>query len=62
MKNIFTEIIDLKITALYSFMLVLLNSENIKLIYFVISGLVYLGYNIHRWYIMHIEFKKRKQK
>lgn len=62
MKHLFTDIIDFKITTLYSFMLVLLNIENIKAIYFWVSAFVYLGYNLHRWWIMYVEFKKRNQK
>lgn len=55
------DIIDLKLTALYSFMIFLLNEKNIKLIYFVISAIIYIGYNLHRWWIMNQEYKKRNQ-
>ncbi|SDZ90632.1 hypothetical protein SAMN05443667_101242 [Flavobacterium gillisiae] len=57
--RLFTEIIDLKITALYSFMILLFSQENIKFSYQVACGIVFLGYNMHRWYLMHKEYQNR---
>lgn len=62
MRFPFSDLIDLKLTALYSFMLILLNEQNVKLFYSVVGGIIFIGYNLHRWWIMHVEFKKRNKK
>lgn len=59
--KILAEIIDLKITALYSFMIALFSTETIDLTYKVISAIIFTGYNIHRWYIMHDNHKKNRK-
>lgn len=60
--KLLTEIIDLKITALYSFMILLFAADNLEFIFKVISGFIFIGYNLHRWYIMHDDHKKSKNK
>lgn len=55
------EIIDLKITALYTLMIALLNTGNIELAYKIISAIIFTGYNVHRWYIMHEQNKKNRK-
>lgn len=60
--RLLTEIIDFKITALYSFMIVLFNMETIKISYQVACGIVFLGYNVHRWFLMHKEYQNKNPK
>lgn len=50
--KLFIDIFDLKVTFLYSIMLGLIQSLDIDFAYKVISGLIFIGYNLHRWYIM----------
>ncbi len=59
--KLFAEIIDLKITSLYALMIALFNTENIDLTYKVISFIIFTGYNLHRWYIMHDNHKNAKK-
>ena len=61
MRFPFYDLIDLKLTALYSFMLYLLNVQNLELFYKVVCGIIFIGYNLHRWYIMNVEYKKRNK-
>ncbi|WP_163398144.1 hypothetical protein [Flavobacterium fluviatile] len=62
MRFPFYDLIDLKLTALYSFMLYLLNEQSLELFYKVICGIIFIGYNLNRWHIMRVEFKKRNKK
>lgn len=58
--KLIVDFFDLKITFFYSLVLMLFNAENISVVYQVLCGLIYLGYNIHRWVIMYQEQKAKK--
>lgn len=60
--KLLAEIIDLKITALYSFMLLIFQYSDMENAFKIVSGLIFIGYNIHRWYIMHNADKREKSK
>ena len=60
--KLLAEILDFKITTLYTTMLIFFNQENISLAYQFICGFVFIGYNIHRWYIMLQNYKNSKKK
>lgn len=60
--KLLAEIIDLKITFLYSFMIVLFQYVDIENSYKIIAGIVLTGYNLHRWYIMYHADKREKTK
>ncbi len=60
--KLLAEIIDLKITALYSFMLLIFQYSDMENAFKIVSGLIFIGYNIHRWYIMHNADKREKAK
>lgn len=61
MIKFIAEIIDLKITALYSFMIALFSTENIDHAYKIVIGLILVGYHLHRWYIMHDNHRNSKK-
>lgn len=50
--KLLAEAIDFKITFLYSFMIVSLQYLNIENSYKIISAFIFIGYNLHRWWIM----------
>lgn len=58
--KLFAEIIDFKITFLYSFMLLFFQYSDMENGFKIISGMIFVGYNIHRWYIMHQADKREK--
>jgi hypothetical protein len=58
--KLLAEIIDLKITALYSFMLLFFQYSDAENAIKIISGMIFVGYNLHRWYIMHHQDKRDK--
>lgn len=55
------EILDLKITSLFSFMILMTNYIDIKMSYQIISGAIFIGYNLHRWYIMYVNHKESRK-
>ncbi|WP_182651970.1 hypothetical protein [Flavobacterium sp. SOK18b] len=59
--KLISEIIDLKITFLYSLMMFVFNLELIKTGYAVVSGFIFIGYNLHRWYIMYRNDRNKKK-
>jgi hypothetical protein len=59
--NFINDFIDLKITALYSFLVVIFSQETISFSYRAACGIVFLGYNIHRWYLMHKAYQDSKK-
>lgn len=54
------EFIDIKITALFGSTMLLFEGIDIQGAYKVIAGMVFLGYNIHRWIIMYRESEERR--
>lgn len=57
----FSELIDFKLTALYTFMIALFSTNGIDLFFKIIGGIIFIGYNVHRWYIMHDNHKNSKK-
>ena len=60
--KLLAEFIDLKITALYSFMLLIFQYSDMENAFKILSGMIFIGYNIHRWLIMHNADKREKAK
>ncbi len=58
--KLLAEIIDFKITALYSFMLLIFQYSDMENAFKIVSGLIFIGYNIHRWFIMNETHKRDK--
>ncbi|MFV5702182.1 hypothetical protein ACM55F_09950 [Flavobacterium sp. XS2P12] len=60
--KLLAEIIDFKITFLYSFMLLFFNFVDMEKSLKLLTALIFVGYNLHRWYIMHQADKREKAK
>lgn len=59
--KLFSELIDLKLTALYTFMIALFSMNHIDIFFKIAGGIIFIGYNLHRWYIMHDNHKNSKK-
>lgn len=55
------ELIDLKLTSLYALMIAIFSTTNIEFAYKAFAGLILIGYNLHRWYIMYENHKASKK-
>lgn len=55
------DIVDLKITALYTAMIAS-QYINIQNGYNILAGMIFIGYNAHRWWIMHKNNQREQAK
>ncbi len=55
------DFIDLKITALYTTMIAT-QFVDIQTGYQILAGIIFMGYNIHRWHIMYKTDQRERNK
>lgn len=59
--KLLAEIIEIKSTAIFSVMIALFSTINIDFAFKLIGFIIYVGYQLQRWYIMHDEWKTNKK-